>query len=321
MKTKTIAAAFAAATSAALLAPMAQAATYDVVTGGSATFTFTADFDGYFLGTNWDEDAAGNPSNTFTVRASGTDDLGYPDGTYSQVIDGGASLSLRRASVYIFPLDSEGNEVESYAEVKNFNYREDDPSVTDEMKDINYVPTGTAGEYTDFETGETHYLTPEQEALLEDGELRLCCRHTLGSLEINTAAGYVDGVIDNIAERDINFDGVIDENDDFVLFDLEESGEEGIFNLVLSGVLADYLNYGFTPDAFADGDTLAEEWGWYENGGQLLTFAAGDVVGSLAYSYETGTTTPVPVPAALPLLAGGIGAMSLLRARRKRAAA
>ena len=322
MTIKTMASAFAVAASAALVAPQAGAATYDIVTDGSATITFTADFASYYLGTNWTADANGNPTRTLTARASGVDaTTGVPTGTGSQAIAGGANLSLR-SSVYLYPTDAAGEEVDDFATVYAFRFNETDPSVTDEMKAINYVPTSDPNVYEDYENpGTTYTLTDEQIALLNAGELRLCCRHTLGSFTLNTAEGYVDGVIDSITERDINFDGVYDSSDYFHLFTLEDSGTEGLFNLVLTEVMASYLNYGFTPQAFLDGDELAARWGWYTSGNVgLLGFAEGDVIGTISYAYTLGTTTAVPVPAALPLLAGGLGVMGVIRARRRKAA-
>lgn len=313
--------ALAVCVSATALAQQAAAAT--VVTSGSANIEFTLPLGDYSLGTNLPTNEAGNPGRTFNAVATQLDENNRPTGAGSKVVEGGAALSLR-GSMYLYPLDTAGSEVASFATVKIFSFR---PSaedlaagVTDEMRTINYVPTGTPGEYTDIRTGAVHVLTPAQEGRLRDSSLRTCCRHTLGSLTVDTAAGIVDGVIDNIAARDINFDGVIDASDDFHLFDLVATDTDGIFDLALTSTFAQFLNIGFTPSAFLDGSALASGWARFVNGAGLLDFAGGDVVGRVTYTYETAEVAPVPVPAALPLLAGGLGAMGLWGARRKRAA-
>lgn len=281
-----------------------------IVTGGSATFEITTDLGALSLGTNAAANADGNPEVTGTVR-------GDPR---SQVIPGGALLSVR-GSLYLYPTDTTGAEVESFANVKTFNFFDDNPLVTDEMKLINYVPTADPNVFTDlFDPSASYSLTDEQVALLQDGQRRTCCAHTLGGFEINTADMTVDGVIDNIAERDINFDGVIDENDEFYLFDMLATSDDSVFDLALTETLAQYLNFGFTPAAFFDGQTLANGWAALQPGGSgFLNFSAGDIIGNVSYSYET-QVAPIPVPASLPLLAAGLGLMGLLGVRRKRAA-
>ncbi len=304
----------------AALTNTAAAATIDVITGGSATIEFTADFGAAALTTNWDSNEAGNPERTVNINATRVNDDGSID--RSQFIDGGALLSLSRATAYISPVDADGEEVESFASVKAFSFRETDPSITDEMKNINYVATDDPNVFTDYKDPSASYtLTDEQVALLNDSELRLCCTHTLGSLEINTANMTVDGVIDSIAERDINFDGVIDESDEFHFFDLVATEAEGVWGLSLTETLASYLNFGYTEYAFADGQALLDGWAALQPGGAgYLSFAGGDVIGTVSYAYDTGVVVaPVPLPAGMPLLLAGLGAMGFVRRRRNKA--
>lgn len=325
MNTSKMAMAFAVATSVAALSTQAGAATQtvDVVESGSATIEFTAPFLDYSLWTNWSTNDAGNPSRDLSMRSSNVAE----DGTVSRsyVLEDGVDATLG-GSLYIFPLDVAGDtssELESFDAVKNFDYGESDPSVTDEMKDINYVPTGTAGEYTNYETGELLTLTPEQEALLEDGEVRTCCRNALTGLSINTADGYIDGTINGVSDRDIDFDGDVDEDDYFHLFTFGDELGEGLFELVLTDTLASFLNYAFSAYN-TDYFPLFDEWAYAEDEDGILTFAGGDILGTVSYDYTLGTETfvaPVPIPAALPLLAGGLGLMGLIGSRRARKAA
>ncbi|QCO56564.1 VPLPA-CTERM sorting domain-containing protein [Pseudorhodobacter turbinis] len=190
------------------------------------------------------------------------------------------------------------------------------------MKDINYVATDDPNVFTNQADPSVSYtLSDEQVALMNDSQLRLCCTHTLGSLEINTANMTVDGVIDNIAERDINFDGVIDASDEFHFFDLVATDAEDVWGLSLTETLASYLNFGYTEYAFADGQTLLDGWAALQPGGAgYLNFAGGDVIGTVSYAFDSGVVVaPVPLPAGLPLLLAGLGAMGFVRRRRNKA--
>lgn len=319
----------AVAIASAAMASQASAATFDIVTGGSVTFQLTAPIGDYSLGTNWTvpTDDDGNPTGEFpersgTVRATGLDDNNFPTGRGSRVLeDGGAELSLRMRGLYLYPLNDDGEEVSSFAEVKNFSFRSSEEDlaagITDEMKLINYVPTSDPNVFTDYsDPSVSHTLTDAQVARLNDGNLRLCCRHTLGGFTINTSGMFVDGVIDNMVERDTNFDGVVDESDYFHLFTMAETSTADVYDLALTDTMAQYLNYGFSAGAFADGDTFQAEWS-----GGPLNFQGGDVIGNISYVYETATVEAVPVPAALPLLVGGLGALGFVSSRRKRKAA
>lgn len=311
MRTKSKIAVFGIA-SASVLAASASFAATQAITGGEAIFTLDSEvLESLYLDSSWN-DGTGTHESTMTVRDS---DSG------SEVTDDGAILSLRGRSVYLSPTDAEGNEVEDFADVLAFSYSSSDESdaagVTDEMRDINYVSTGNPNEYYDYENpSDVYTLTDDQIALLNEGELRLCCTHQIGSLTIDTAALTVDGVIDGIDERDINFDGVIDENDDFYLFDLVATDDEDVYDLAITDVLASYLNLGFSEYGFADATAFLEDWGGDVSEG--LGLVGGVVVGTVSYAY---TTSPVPVPASLPLLAGGLGLMGYIRSRRNRAAA
>ncbi|MGR3742655.1 MAG: PEP-CTERM sorting domain-containing protein [Pseudooceanicola nanhaiensis] len=295
----------------ASFAPQAEART---INEGEATFTFDADLlASTYLTTNWED--GGVHSRSFSVRPSNSD-----FGTPSELDSDGAVLRFSgrgAGSVYLAPTDLAGEEVEDFADVKVFSFRNPPATVTEEMVNINYVPTSDPNVFTDFSNPSMSYtFTDEEVAALGDAQLRTCCRHTLSGYEIDTAAMTVDGIIDNVAERDVNFDGVIDEADEFHLFDLVATETENLFELALTETMASYLNFGFTPGAFADGSSLFEEWGALQSGGPgFLSFAGGDVVGNVSYSYGT-----VPVPAALPLLAGGLGLLGFVGRRKKRAA-
>jgi hypothetical protein len=52
------------------------------------------------------------------------------------------------------------------------------------------------------------------------------------------------------------------------------------------------------------------------NSDGLLDFSGGDVVRTAVFTYET-VVAPVPLPASLPLLAGGLGLMGYFGSRRK----
>ncbi|MFV0360710.1 VPLPA-CTERM sorting domain-containing protein [Tropicimonas sp.] len=306
----------------AAIASQTQAATIDVITGGSATFQITAPLAELYLGTNWrTNEETGYPTSTASVSATGLDDNNVLTGSGSQVLDdGGALLSLRTRGIYLYPINTEGEEISSFAAVKNFSFRpsEEDiaAGITDEMRNINYVPTDDPNVFTDYRDPTTSYtLTDEQVARLNDGNLRTCCRHTLNGFTINTSGAFVDGVIDNMTERDTNFDGVVDEADYFHLFTLVGTDDDSIWDLALTDTMAQYLNYGFTAFAFEDSsDFLAQ---WPSTG---LNFAGGDVIGTLSYAYEVSSVESVPLPAALPLLAGGLGVMGFFGRRKRKAA-
>ena len=301
-----------AAISAVVLASQAQADM--IVSGGSATFTFDSDvLTDTFLTTNWD-DGSGVHQNTFNVRSGSS-----PSGTPSQVIPGGALLTFTGrggGNVYLSPTNAAGEEIESFETVQVFPFFAVPEGITDAQANTNWLPTGNPNEFYDItDPSRIETFTPEQVAAMEATELRTCCTHTLGGFVIDTVAGTVDGIIDNIAERDVDLDGDIDADDAFHLFDLVDAGD-GTFDLALTDVMASYLNFGFSEFGFLDAAALAD-WGNPEG---ALSFAGGDVVGSVAYSY-TLEASPVPVPAALPLLAGGLGALGVVARRRRRTAA
>lgn len=318
----------AAVASVAAFSSAATAATYDVVTDGSVTIEITADLASVGLGMGFSLNADGNPETTASARPTGLDDQNRPTGTGSEVLPGGeANLSLRSRGFYLYAIDTNGDQVESFDSVKVFPFRGTlDPSVTDEMRDINYVPVldtngdPVPGEYTNYETGDPITLTAAQEAGLQDGEIRTCCAHTLGSLTLNTADLTMDGIIDGQTFRDFNNDGIND-NDTFYLFDLIPTGDAGIFDLALTAELAQYVNFGFTPPAFADSSAFIANWANFQNGTGLLDFQGGDVIGTITYDYTIGSVTGVPLPAGLPLLAAGMGVLGFVRSRRNKSKA
>ena len=300
-----------------------------VVIGGEAKMTFTADFDALGLGSNWDSNADGNPERNYVIRASPGLPYTYTfsDGSQREFIarddngsiaigDDNAVLKLAGPGAYLYATDSNGDQIETFDPVKIFNFRPSDAEVaagiTAEMREINYIPTADPNVFTDYRDPTTTYtLTDAQLAFLKDDGIRTCCAHTLSSFAIDTLNMTVDGVIDSIAERDINQDGVIDDLDEFHLFDLKSTSVEGVFDLALTETMSQFLNFGFSKNGFADSTDFEAKWSGPAGG---LGLAGGDIIGKVAYSYELAA---VPVPAALPLLAGGLGLIGFVGRRRK----
>lgn len=301
---------------------VASADTIDVVTGGTATIAITADLFSNGLGTNLGLNADGVPERSATIRATSLDDRNVPTGFGSQVIPGGELLSLRTGDIRLFPLDSAGNEIESFQQVLIFPQFGPAPDgVPDDIRRVNFVATGNPSEYRDVETGTLHILTPEQEALLSTANLRTCCAHGLSGLTVDTSSLILDGIIDNQTFRDANNDGIND-NDEFHLFDLVPTANEDIFDLALTLELAQFLNFGFTEFGFADPTEFNNNWVNFQNGTGFLSFQGGDIIGTITLAVDTATvTSPVPVPAALPLLLTGVGLMGAARYRRQKKAA
>ncbi|MFV0475193.1 MAG: hypothetical protein ACK5MQ_13450 [Pikeienuella sp.] len=316
MRNIALAAALALAAPALLVAPKADAAT--VVTGGNVTVEVTLPLLDYAL---WGTASAGSPP--ARINSFGNPELEFPirearirNGavSVSTVVDGGYNVRMN-GGVYLFPLSDATDptsEVAAFADVLVFGDIPEGVTIDRSIRWRNYVQ-GADGSYTDYSTGEVVELTAEQAALLVGSQLRTCCRHTLSGMTLNTAEGYIDGRIDGVRERDINIDGVIDENDYFHLFELVPNGSSTDLDVVLTDVMAQYLNFGFTSLAFG-GDPAFADWA-----GGPLNFQGGDVVGRLSY-YVNTTEMAVPVPAALPLLASGLGLFGFLRLRRSRQA-
>lgn len=320
-------AAAAAAAACVVIASQANATTYNIVTGGSALMTIDSSIlPGKHLGITMAPRGPVVHFRDMPALATELDDQNRPTGRFSQAHeDGENALLALRSRFYLWPTDADGAEIEFRSPTVyyfNFSETEEDAAagVTPEMRLINYLPTDVANVYTDAETGETHTLTAEQAALLNEGSRRLCCRHSLSGLVVDTAAGLVSGVMDDVAERDIDFDGVIDT---FYLFELLETAttaDDGLYDVALTDVMASYLNFGFSPAAFEDGAALADNWPLISSGG--LGFVGGDVIGTMSYDYTIDSVTAVPLPAALPLLGAGLGVIGVVGSlRNKRKAA
>lgn len=317
----------------ALLTSAAHAKT--IVTSGEASITFSESFSSLGLTVeSWTENADGSIQKDFTIRPG--EGVDYEWTTSSGVVrsstarasnesvviddENNAYLKLASSTTYIDPTDADGNVIESMATVWVLPQNGDDADLfSDELRDINYVPTADPLVWEDFENpGSSYTFTAEEAAYFteEVDGLRLCCTHSLGNLAIGTAAMTIDGVIDGISERDINFDGVIDENDNFYLFDLVATTEDGVYDMALTATAASFLNYGFSSAGYADSTEFDANW---SNALGYLDFAGGDVVGNVSFSYDVAA---VPVPASLPLLVGGLGFIGYVgRRRSKRKAA
>ncbi|MFT3689350.1 PEP-CTERM sorting domain-containing protein [Paenirhodobacter sp.] len=242
------------------------AAAKTVVTGGSVTFELTYDLASSNL---WGIpgpgahpgviNSAGNPVLEFDIQATRKNRNGeWSNG--SQVLANGYQLYLN-GGIYLFPLDGNGNEIESFA-----------PDTT-----------------------------------------RLCCRNELSrsgsgpnGFGLNTVIGELFG----------NINGV--RRDDNVLFTLGNAVGDG-YELQVTATMAGLLNYAYSE---YNSDWFPKEQydTWVAGGGSPLNLAEGDVVGVVRYNVVTAELPAVPVPAALPLLLGGLGALGVIgRARRKAA--
>lgn len=146
----------------------------------------------------------------------------------------------------------------------------------------------------------------ELESFNEEGT-RTCCRNSLGrtsgpsSFSINTVSGEVNAQINGIAR-------------DGAEFTIGEAVEGGYELLVTEG-MAGLLNYAYSEYNSQWFPLYAD---WVAGGGKALALKAGDRIGTINYDIEVAA---VPVPAALPLLAGGLGLMGFVARRRAKKAA
>lgn len=283
-----LAAAFALATT-TLVAETADAKT--IVTGGDVTLTLTYDLLSHNI---WGTaapgahpatiDADGNPVLKFDIQRSrnnNNDAERYARG--SQVVDGGYQLYLN-GGAYLFPIFADGSEVENI----------------DVARDENGDPILDADGNEQWE--------------------RLCCRHELSGagsgpngFGLSTVESRVFGNIDGVPGQNRN-----PANPDRTVFDLVETGA-GTYDVIVTEWMASFLNFGFHP-AVIGGDLYNA---WTADGGSLFSFAGGETIGSLSINVlteEYGSPAPVPVPAALPLLIGGLGIMGVVGKRRRKAA-
>lgn len=333
----------AAVTAAATLFTANAAMSETIIQGGEARITLTADLMSLGLGAGrWRANADGQPEYYNYVRSSpgykykylrydrNTGATTEREWTASErsgstyVSPTAAKLKLASSTLYLYATDSNGDEIKTFAPsvwiAPQRSSNEGYELFSTELRNINFVPTVNPLVWKDYKNPTATYtLTQAQVDLLTEqaDDLRLCCAHTLGNLEIDTALMTIDGLIDGVAERDINFDGVINEKDEFHLFDMVDSGVAGVYNLALTSTMAQYLNYGFTPAAFANASDFIAKWSGPQNG---LSFSGGDVIGKISYSYTSGPA-PVPLPAGLPLLLGGLGVVGLVKRRSARKAA
>lgn len=144
----------------------------------------------------------------------------------------------------------------------------------------------------------------ELESFDADGN-RLCCRNSVGRVSgpngfsFNTVTGEINAQINGI-----NRDGA-----EFLLGKPVDGGYE----LLVTETLAELLTYAYS-EYNSEWFPLKSDWP-----GSTIADLTGQSIGVISYDVET-IVAPVPVPAALPLLAGGIGALGVLRLRRKKAA-
>ncbi|MBK4215959.1 VPLPA-CTERM sorting domain-containing protein [Paracoccus caeni] len=142
--------------------------------------------------------------------------------------------------------------------------------------------------------------------LFDDEGNRLCCRNALTNLALDTTTGKLTGRINGVRNR---------ENDH--LFTLGETTDEGT-ELLVSDYLAGMLTYAYSANN-AQYFPLFDQWPNKDAG---IPNLAGQSIGWVNYDVVTDVLpAPVPVPAALPLLIGGIGALGYVGKRRRRKAA
>lgn len=169
--------------------------------------------------------------------------------------------------------------------------------------------------------GEDGTISNELAEFAED-TTRLCCRHVLSGsgsgpngFGLSTVSETVFGNLDGNGNRDP------ENNPDRTMFDLE-ANEDGTYNVVVTAWMASYLNYAYHPLAFSTDTAIGQAaWQqWSDAGGTPFDFAGGEVIGVLSLNVETQELAPVPVPAALPLLLGGLGLMGVAGKRRRKSA-
>lgn len=145
----------------------------------------------------------------------------------------------------------------------------------------------------------------EIESFDADGN-RTCCRNVLSrasgpsSFSIDTVAGEVNAQVNGVAR-----DGA-----EFTI----GAAVDGGYELLVTEGMAGLLNYAYSEYNSQWFPLYAE---WIAGGGSPLALQAGDRIGTISYDIQVAA---VPVPAALPLLAGGLGLMGFVARRRRKAA-
>lgn len=286
------------------MAVEAQAKTIITADSGNASIEITYPLLDYAL---WGTAAAGSPPATVNdagnpvvqlpIQASRGSDFSRG----SQVIDGGYALRFN-GGVYLFPLADAADtssELASFETVKVFGEIPDDVDVPRAIRFVNFDYDAATGVYTNHANGEVVDLTAEQAALLVDGEVRSCCRNVLSALRLNTVTGELTGRINNVRDRPTD-----------LLFNLGAETAQGT-ELLVGDYLAEMLTYGYS--AWNADFPLIDQWGY----SGTIPNLAGEVIGYISYDIQTSV---IPVPAALPLLLGGLGALGVFGARRKKAA-
>jgi len=156
-------------------------------------------------------------------------------------------------------------------------------------------------------------------AKFDDDTARLCCRHVLSGsgsgpagFGLDTTALRIWGNIDGVSGPNRN-----PPNPDSTLFTLVETGA-GSYDVIVTEWTASFLNYAYHPAVFGEHFDRAA---WLAAGGSDFTFQGGEKIGELNINAVTADfVAAVPVPAALPLLIGGLGLMGVVGNRRRKAA-
>lgn len=163
----------------------------------------------------------------------------------------------------------------------------------------------------------TGAIANELEDWNDDGT-RACCRNEI-SRSGSGPNGFGVSTVGNRVFGNINGESSRDGNPDNTLFTLVASGVDS-YDLVLTPWMAGMLNYAYSE---WNSQWFTEHAAWAAAGGTPFSFQGGEVIGRLSVNVLTGEVAdpaPVPVPAALPLLVGGLGMMGAVARRRRKAA-
>ncbi|MDO5611873.1 MAG: hypothetical protein Q4G14_01360 [Paracoccus sp. (in: a-proteobacteria)] len=143
----------------------------------------------------------------------------------------------------------------------------------------------------------------ELESFDADGN-RTCCRNALSrasgpsSFSINTVTGEVNAQVNGVSRDGAEF--------------MIGAAVAGGYELLVTESMAGLLNYAYSEYNSQWFPLYAE---WIAAGGSPLALQAGDRIGTISYDIQVA---PVPVPAALPMLAGSLGLMGFVARRRRR---